>query len=128
MITVDIKKNIEKRISDFTKENLFDASKSSLNSLGYNSDKTIQLSPNNFSGLSQIFDITKNNFNKEKVCVNDWAKVEIIFQIGDDDLSTQSALFVTKRVDNKIIESFLFIAIELKNESYNRSNSCRNYP
>lgn len=118
---LDTKKKIEQNISDFAKKNLYDASKSLLNSLGYNSDKTLKLSPNDFVGFSQVFDISRNNFNEEKACVKDWNKVDIIFQLGDDDLSSQSALFDTKRVDNRIIESFLFLAMELKHETYNRS-------
>lgn len=120
-VIFDIKKKIEQSISDFAKNNLYDASKFLLSSLGYSSDKTLKLSPNNYSGFSQAFDTTKNSFSKEKACVNDWEKVEIIFQLGDDDLSSQSALFNTKRFDNKIIKSFLFIAIQLKNNAYNRS-------
>ncbi|MEO8399664.1 MAG: hypothetical protein ABI550_07600, partial [Ignavibacteriaceae bacterium] len=119
--TSDIKEKIKQSISEFRNEDLFQASKSLLNSLGYNSEKTVQLSPNNFTGFSQLFDVSKNNFNKEKACVSDWEKIEVVFQLSSDDFSSQSALFDTKRVDNKIIESFLFIAIELKNEAYNRS-------
>lgn len=121
MNDTDIKINIEQSIAGFAKNNLFDAAKTLLNSLGYKSDKTLRLSPNNFSGLAQVFDITRSNFKQDKALVSDWKSVEIIFQLGDDDLSSQNALFDTKSVDNKIIESFLFIAIELKNGNYNRS-------
>lgn len=121
MNPIETKRNIEQTIIGFGNKNLFDASKSLLNSIGYKSDKTLKLSPNNFSGFAQVFDITRNNFNKDKALVNEWNQIEIIFQLGDDDLTSQSALFDTKRVDNKIIESFLFAAIELKGTAYNRS-------
>ena len=119
--TLTTKQNIEQSIKSLSNNNFLESAKTFLNSLGYYSDKTLRLSPNNFIGFSKFFDITKNNFNEEKACVKDWNKVDIVFQLSDDDLSTQSALFETKRIDNKIIQSFLFIAIQLRNETYNRS-------
>ncbi len=121
LTTVDIKNKISQSIKSFNNKSLYDSSKALLNSLGYTSNKTLRLSPNNFAGFSKIFDFTKNNFNSNKAIVEEWKEVEIIFQISSEDLTDQNNLFNISKVDDKIIESYLFIAVELKKESYSRT-------
>jgi adenine-specific DNA-methyltransferase len=93
-----------------------------LNVLGYESDRTIQLSPNNYKGFSEFFPPGSSNFDAEKAKVKDWQSIDVIFQLTEDDIRKSHSLFEAKQVDNTIIESYLFFAVCLKGDKYTRGD------
>ncbi|MBI4972242.1 MAG: N-6 DNA methylase [Candidatus Omnitrophica bacterium] len=121
----DIKTQVQSALNAFSKGNFLQNTKSLLNILGYESDRTFQLSPNNYEGFAEQFAVSQNNFNPEKARVSDWQSIDIIFQLTQDDIRKTQSLFQTKQVDNKIIESYLFFALSLKGDTYNRSDLVR---
>lgn len=61
-----LKAQIKSVITNFASGNLLGNSKSLLNILGYESDRTLALSPNNYKGFSEQFSVAESNFNPEK--------------------------------------------------------------
>ena len=51
-----------------------------------------------------------------------WRTAEIIFQVTDDEIAGQAGLFEGVEFDKGRIQSFLFVAVELTDGSYNRTH------
>jgi hypothetical protein len=118
----ELKEQIQAALGGFSSVSLADNAKNLLNILGYESDRTIKLSPNNYKGFSELFQVESSNFNPDKAKVNDWQSIDIIFQLTEGDIKKSLSLFETKQVDNNIIESYLFFAISLTGEKYTRGD------
>ncbi len=81
--------------------------------LGYSSNKTSELD------LKVL-----PNLNHEKALVNQWQSSYLLFQLSDDDLQNNLDIFGSSNqaIDNTIIQSYLFAAIELNASVYSRSS------
>ena len=97
-----MKQNIKTALQAFASNDLYTGAKAVLNSLGYVSDKD-----------AITIDIASNH-EAIKQAVG-------LFQLTDEDLSNQSGLLETGQFNDKIVYSFLFVAIELKDKHYNRT-------
>jgi hypothetical protein len=97
-----MKQNIKTALQAFASNDLYIGAKALLNSLGYTSDKD-----------AITIDIACNH-EAIKQAVG-------LFQLTDEDLSNQSGLLETGQFNDKIVYSFLFVAIELKDKHYNRT-------
>lgn len=115
-------KQIEDAIQFFNGNKLYESSIILFKALDYLSRKTERISPNNFDGFIDNFNISKNLINKDKAFVGHWNKVEFIFQVADSEITRIQTLFDTNEVDRNEYQSFLFFAIQLKEESYKRSD------
>jgi hypothetical protein len=123
MTTIDLKNQIERSIMAFSQGNLRENGIRLLKSLGYSSDRQVTIEPNTFAGFVEIHPPLAG-INKQKALVDNWLSVDILFQLTGEDLKqiTQGRLIFDKnRIDNQIIESYLFLAIELKPEDYSRT-------
>jgi len=123
MTTIDLKTQIERSIMSFSQGNLRENGIRLLTSLGYSSDRQVTIEPNTFAGFVEIHPPLES-INKKKALVDNWLSVDILFQLTGDDLKqmTQGRLIFDKnRIDNQIIESYLFLAIELNPEDYSRT-------
>ncbi|KAF0178662.1 MAG: hypothetical protein FD164_2181 [Nitrospirae bacterium] len=118
----ELKKRIQDVLASFASGNLSDNAKALLNVLRYESDRTVQLSPNNYRGFSELFQPSAGNFNPDKAKVQEWQSVDIIFQLTEDDIKKNHSLFEATKVDNAIIESYLFFAVALTGSSYARGD------
>jgi hypothetical protein len=98
----DIRESIQSALASKTCVGLLQA-------LGYHSDRT-GLNFANFADFQEIFPIE----------IDDFAEVpQLLFQLTWEDFFASSA--GPKRVDNTIMESYLFFAIELKQSHYSRT-------
>ena len=123
MTTIDLKTQIERSIMAFSQGNLRENGIRLLKSLGYSSDRQVTIEPNTFAGFIEIHPPLAS-INKKKALVDNWLSVDILFQLTGEDLKqmTQGHLIFDKnRIDNQIIESYLFLSIELKPEDYSRT-------
>ncbi|HLA00287.1 MAG TPA: hypothetical protein VJZ24_01460, partial [Thermodesulfovibrionales bacterium] len=121
----ELKTQIHTAITNFTSGHTLNNVRALLNTLGYDSDRTLSLSPNNFNGFSEQFNVKESNFNSKKARKDDWQSIDIIFQITEDDIRKTQSLFQTKQVDNTIIESYLFFTLSLTGEKYTRGDLVR---
>lgn len=114
---IELKYAIRDALYDFNNKPMSIAATSLLNTLGYRSDKRIELQPNNEKQFRAEFDPQKK-LNGEKALVGMWSSVDVLFQITDDEIQEsmggQPMMFASNRVDGAIINSYLFFAIQLK--------------
>ncbi len=114
-------KQIEEAIQAFDSKKLYESSLALYKALDYTSNKTERISPATFDGFIDSFNLSKNAINKEKAFVNHWKHIEFIFQVADSEITRVQSLFDTGEVDRNEYQSFLFFTIQLKDESYKRS-------
>lgn len=115
----DLREKIATSIHTLADQTLKQAATSLLSTLGYSSDKTLDLgdsSPQAFLDFLQ-----QNNpdaaFDQKKALVADWTSADLLFQLTDDDLSPESSLFQNTEVEPSLLRSYLFFAIQLNGDS-----------
>jgi adenine-specific DNA-methyltransferase len=114
-------KQIEEAIQAFNSKKLYESSLALYKALDYQSNKTERISPATFDGFIDSFNLSKNAINKDKAFVSHWKHIEFIFQVADSEITRVQSLFDTGEVDRNEYQSFLFFTIQLKDESYKRS-------
>ncbi|MFN8262613.1 MAG: Eco57I restriction-modification methylase domain-containing protein [Chitinophagales bacterium] len=114
-------KQIEEAIQAFNSKKLYDSSLALFKALDYQSNKTERITPNNFEGFLDSFNLSKSAINTEKALVSHWKQIEFIFQVADSEITRVQSLFDTGEVDRNEYQSFLFFTIQLKEEAYKRS-------
>jgi len=119
-------RNIEQAIKKIDSEEFFESSINLFNTLGYNTTRQSRLDKPTFSEFEQNFLDQNDNIPdiskfKEKAQTDNWKKVELLFQLTDAEMKDQATLFDTGKFDDAEIYSYLFIAIELKPQNYNRT-------
>ncbi|MCK4783451.1 MAG: hypothetical protein KAV87_06845 [Desulfobacteraceae bacterium] len=123
----DIKSAIAESLKAFGKGSLRTNATQLYNTLGYASEKTVELSPNTPENFLNEVD-QHNRFQKEKALFSKWKSVDFIFQItGEEIKATESGQFSLQfdshqKIDNRIIESYLFLAIKLRKGHYTRTD------
>jgi type I restriction-modification system DNA methylase subunit len=118
-------KQIEVAITSFNSKKLYESSIAFYKALDYQSNKTVRLTPNNFEGFLDSFNLSKNSINKEKALVEHWKQIEFIFQVGDAEITRIQSLFDTQSVDTNEYQSFLFFTLQLKEDGYKRAELVR---
>ena len=91
--------------------------------LGYHSEKRIDLSPNTAETFLEEF-AREKKLNKKTALLDHWRSVDLLFQLTSDEINQtmQGRLpFSGGRVDDKIIESYLFFAVDLTSDHYTRT-------
>ena len=117
------KNDIKNALEHFTDGNLADNARHLLNTLGYQSDRTMSLEPNTAAEFIVNFD-PSNTMNAERALLDEWESVDILFQLtgGEITLSDQVAPgFEGIGIDNSIYQSYLFFALKLRGSSYSRT-------
>ena len=78
--------------------------------LGYQSPRTFN------KPVAEIL----RGFDHEKALCSEWINAPFLFQLAEDNLSNIQSLLT--EIDGTIIESYMFVAIELKQSYYSRSD------
>ena len=119
----DVRENIKEVLEIYTgSETLFDSSTRLLKQLGYESPKVNRLDSNTINELLSAFGLSEDVVNHEKALAKDWKKAELVFQYSESELKRIQSLFDTDKIDTQQFESFLFLAIELKEDHYKRTD------
>src|SRR5690606_4006850 len=87
-----------------------------LESLGYQSPKTESLPETTAKGFEAAFGHTLT----KSAQADEWKQVELLFQLTADELSTQGVM-LGEKLNRERFDSFLFFAVDLKQENYSRS-------
>ncbi|MCE5223345.1 hypothetical protein LLG10_04035, partial [bacterium] len=123
---LDTKQSIKQAIEQFGKPNQT-LTKSSLDlfqALGYNTDRQSPLNVPTYQEFQNAYILSNLNsgkFSEERAQTKDWQYIDLLFQITSDELKDQLPGFSTQKVDDTIIESYLFFALELSQDTYTRS-------
>lgn len=118
-----LKEKIQASLRALGSGSVRDCARDFLNILGYTSEKRIDLEPNTAGAFLDAFDPNKQ-LNPSRALLNQWRSVDLLFQLTDDEIiqATRGQLaFTSGQVDDTIIESYLFFAIELKESNYTRT-------
>lgn len=120
-MSTDIKQNISTALQGFSEGNLFDNAIKLFSSLGYKTERQSRLSKNTYKGFIEDFPTASGKMNLKKALPEQWKAIELLFQLTQTEMTRQSFLFDTGKVDNAIIEAYLFFAIELTGSDYTRT-------
>jgi adenine-specific DNA-methyltransferase len=123
METPVAKEKIQNTLKAFASGNPRDNARHLFDTLGYRSEKRIDLSPNTTETFLETFDPEKK-LNVKTALLDHWRSVDLLFQLTSDEINQpmQGRLaFRGGRVDNTIIESYLFFTIDLTGGQYTRT-------
>ena len=89
-----------------------------LETLGYRSERTSHL-----SGVAEFLEDfgAVKLLAKQRALFDSWRAVDIVFQVTDDEIAEQTGQ-AAAFFDSGRIQSFLFLAVELDEDSYNRTH------
>jgi len=121
MTTEEFKTNIQEALQAFAKGNLTKNSLDLFTKLGYVTERRAPLDKPTFEEFQDTY-ISDQRFDENKARVKEWKYVDLLFQLSREEVSQQASLFDTKQVDKTIIETYLFFALELKGDDYNRTD------
>ena len=124
MTNVDTKQAICDALRVFSSGNVDENAINLLEAIGYRSEKR----PAQFSSVPSAFIDDYNHAGKlkaDKAVLREWRSVHLLFQLTSNEIRAGSQIlfdFENERtIDNTIIESYLFFAIELTGASYTRT-------
>jgi|APTNR8051073442_1049403.scaffolds.fasta_scaffold01174_8 adenine-specific DNA-methyltransferase len=121
MTEIEAKIKIKSSIDSFAKGNLSANGINLFKSLGYNTERQTSLGKPNYKEFEESYVNDNLRFKKDKAAVEEWKYVDVLFQLSKGEVLNQKSLFDTGRVDDKIIESYLFVSIELSKKNYSRT-------
>ena len=121
MTTEEFKTNIQEALQAFARGNLTKNSLELFAKLGYVTERRAPLDKPTFDEFQDTY-ISDQKFDQTKARVKEWKYVDLLFQLSREEVSQQASLFDTKQVDKTIIETYLFFALELTGDEYNRTD------
>ena len=118
------KTTITRALRRFVGDDLANNARSLLETLGYQSDRTIAFEPNTADGFIETFD-SLGEMSVDKALLQEWESIDFLFQLTEGEIVENTQLqivFENYPVNNRIIESYLFFAIRLRGSKYNRAD------
>jgi tRNA1(Val) A37 N6-methylase TrmN6 len=115
------KQYILEAIQNFEGKDFNIAGRELFEALGYNTRRRSPLSKNTFTHFEKTLDNQDYSMHKERALSSEWKYVDILFQLTEDEISSDVEGFAVEEVNNSIMESYLFICIELEGSEYSRS-------
>ena len=124
MHETDTRIEIQRTLSQFTDGELAENTTHLLKVLGYESQRTLNRDANTPEAFLEDFD-PDNLINPEKAHLNDWQTADFLFQLTADEIRQQTQETITFHedpgVDESIYQSYLFLAVKLKGDTYSRT-------
>ena len=116
---------IKDALNRFTTGDLVENSRNLLNTLGYQSERTLTLESSTAETFIAAYD-SQGKLNRDRALTAKWTSIDLLFQLSGTDLTptdTTDWLFDPSQtqVDNTIIQSYLFFALRLEGSTYNRT-------
>jgi len=120
MNALEKRQTIESALRAFVSQPLYRAGMGLLDALGYRSDLTLRVS--GLKAFREVLD-QRGRLKDEAAKTSEWKGVEFLRQITGDDLSVsgQGTIPFQKEYRPTEIQSYVFLAIELKHDSYTRT-------
>ncbi len=117
----DVKNGLASALRQFEGGSLFHNAIGLFQTLGYNTERQNPLDQPTYAGLVAEYPQLAERMNADKARAADWKQVHLLFQLTEAEMNRQMGLFDAGRVDNTIIESYLFFAVELSETTYTRT-------
>jgi hypothetical protein len=125
---IDRRKSLQAALQAFSGSGLATAATRLLGALGYASEKTADLgtSAETLLGNIEQFKPELGTINRSKIKAERWQSCAFLFQLTNDEIPSlaigQSPLGADDKLARGQIESFVFLAIELKDEQWSRTD------
>jgi len=120
----DYRPEIVAALAEFATAPLPKAATGLFDVLGYRSDRRVELASNTAAGFRSEFD-RDGRFSDRYGLPGEWLSADLLFQLTSDEVRSAGAgMFVFESAgqwDSAIIESYLFMTVELKRASYSRT-------
>ncbi|MFN3408983.1 MAG: Eco57I restriction-modification methylase domain-containing protein [Limisphaerales bacterium] len=113
----DLRRQIAEALSAFMQKPLREAARAFFATLGYHSDRTLPIA--SVDAFCRQFD-PDGKLNHPSALKAEWKSIEIVFQLTDAELSQTGTLFKETAVQQGLLQSYLFFAVELKGGDYAR--------
>ncbi|MDE0397383.1 MAG: Eco57I restriction-modification methylase domain-containing protein [Candidatus Poribacteria bacterium] len=124
MHETSLKADIYRVLNRFTARELAESATQLLNILGYESQRTLNRDANTTEAFLEDFD-ADNLINPEKALLHEWHTADFLFQLTADEIRQHMQETLTFNedpgVDKSIYQSYLFLAIKLKGDTYSRT-------
>jgi len=117
-MSIDLKTKIQIALQGFATGNLTDQSLKLFKTLGYKTDRQSPFGQKTFQCFKDSFLDGNTRFDEKKAFALEWKYVDLLFQLSKEEMSVQVS---HGRVNDTVIESYLFFAIELEKSEYSRS-------
>jgi len=119
---IKLREEIKSTLQAFESKSLHEASLALLNTLGYQSDKTITVPKSDPEAFLELLSEHNPNIriDKDKALFNDWKKADVLFQLTDEELTKEGTSLKINSANTQLLQSYLFFAIELNKQDYAR--------
>ena len=107
---------IEQNIKNFNNKSLLDSSLELFETLGYKTKRLYTIeSKEDFKNK-----FLTNSFDENKSLYPEWNDIKFLFEARPDDLSSEDTTISIGVQDDKVIETYWFISIELNGDNYSK--------
>ena len=113
----ELKQDIRRCVRAFAHQSLRQSALTLFAALGYNSDRTVET--HSVQEFREQFD-PEDKLSHPAALVGQWQSAELIFQLTDEELSSSAALFKDDAVSTSLLQSYVFITVELREDEYAR--------
>jgi adenine-specific DNA-methyltransferase len=110
---------LQSALSDFQNLPLKEASRNLLARLGYESNRFLANAGSSPESFVDDF-VQSRDFDQSKAFVSEWQSADFLFQLTDQELGRNGALFPDATIKRGQLSSYVFIAIEMKGSEYPR--------
>ena len=120
---MELRTQIQQCLQTFARSDLRAASMGLLHTLGYRSEKTLDLDNTPDAFLTE-FDKRDRKFRKDKALFDRWKSIEFLFQMTDDEVhgaGRQAGLDFQSGFDTRNYQSYLFFDLDLEKNHYTRT-------
>lgn len=114
---IELKQSVNQHIQAFSHQPLRQSALALFSSLGYTSDRTVET--RSVQDFREQFD-PEDKLSHPATLVGQWQSAELLFQLTEEELSSSAALFKNDAVRTSLLQSYVFIAIELREGDYAR--------
>ena len=119
-----LKQSIEEGLKAFAQGDLTACSLALFQQLGYRTDKRLDEEDTSPEGFLGDFD-QEALLNREKALVDEWETISLLFQVTKDEIVGGNQMRIdfgsNNRFEDSIIESYLFLGLELREAQYSRT-------
>lgn len=114
---IELKKVIGQHVQAFSAQSLRRSALAFLAALGYTSERTIETA--SVQDFCEQFD-PDGKLAHPTAQTEQWLTAELLFQLTDEELASSASLFKDDEVRTSLMQSYVFIAIELREADYAR--------
>ena len=116
-----LKSQIKQTLRTFAEFPLREAGTRLLNTLGYHSRRIGNPGIDAERKRRLLDAAAQRQSTAEKLRINDWDAFHLLFQVTDEEMHAQQALFETHAIDDALMQSYLFAALKLSGDAYTRT-------